>query len=118
MVSVPKNWATTPVVGSLDTTTEAPVREIALDVAVAAFKISDAVEPATAQVFGPKYEPAIWTEPAPIDSVPENWTLAFELPSFHTRTCASDNWTEPVNERRLMEASSAQWSRSRYAPAT
>ena len=74
IVSVPENWATTPpvatgqaeenggggvalppVVGCEHTAICASVSVIALDVAVAAFNVNDAVDAATAQLFAPMY---------------------------------------------------------------
>ena len=46
----------------------------ALDVAVAAFNVNEAVDAATAQLFAPRYVPETVIEPAPIVSVPENDT--------------------------------------------
>ncbi len=100
-VTVPENWATTPPVatgqvicvtpaarpvntggvafspevGWLQATTCTSESVIALDVAVAAFNVNEAVDAATAQLFAPRYEPETKIEPAPIVSVPENDTI-------------------------------------------
>ena len=65
--------ALSPVVGCEHTATWAFVRLIAPEVAVAAFTVSSATSPLTAQLPLPRYEPDRFTAVESTVTVPENW---------------------------------------------
>ena len=109
IVSFPENWATTapaavgqvncvtpaarpvntggvalsPEVGCEQATTCTSESVIALEVAVAAFNVNEAVAAATAQLSLPRYVPDTRIGPAPIVSVPENDTTMPPVATGH-----------------------------------
>lgn len=93
--SDPSGVALSPAVGCEHTAICTPVSVMALAVAVAAFNVTEGADAATAQLFGPRYEPETRIELSPTAKVPENDAttepVAFGQSSCVTPVASPDN---------------------------